>query len=120
MKLVSGIIFMALIITIYSSCTRDQVIEVESECQEEVTYNDQIDDIFNRSCAYVGCHAGSAPGNFTSFSGISDYTGGDALERRVVINRDMPPDYATGGPTSLTDEELELFTCWIQAGYPEN
>lgn len=91
----------------------------ESDCEEEVTYNSSISAIFNTSCAYAGCHNGAAPGDFTTYQGIADYIDGGKLEQRVVIERNMPPSYATIGPTSLTDEELELFKCWIQSGYPE-
>ena len=120
MKLVSGIVFIALIFVLSTACTRDSIEEVVSECVEEVSYDSKIRDLINSSCAYVGCHAGGAPGNFTTFSGISDYTGSEILSRRVIINRDMPPDFASEGPNSLTDEQIELFKCWIQAGYPEN
>ena len=120
MKLVSGKILLALIIIFSVSCTRDQISEVESECGEEVSYEEQIKPIIDISCAYAGCHGGGAPGNFSTYDGISDYIGGKLIGRRVLIERSMPPNYAIIGPVRLSDEELELFQCWVQAGYPEN
>jgi hypothetical protein len=40
---------------------------------------------------------------------------------RVLISRNMPPDYANefGGPTMLTEEQLTILTCWAQDGFPE-
>lgn len=120
MKLVLLIIFTLLIIAFSSSCTRDKIAEEISECAEEVTYQNGISAIFETSCSYSGCHSGPAPGNFTNYDGIASYIDGGLLERRVLVDRNMPPINATGGPTSLSDEEIELFKCWVQAGYPEN
>ena len=120
MKLVSASIIVSLIILICSSCTREQIMVIELECGEEVTYDDHIRTIFQTSCAYAGCHAGAAPGDFTNYNGIRNYFDGGLLKRRVVMNRSMPPANAQDGPTSLTDEELELFGCWIDSGYPKN
>lgn len=121
MKLVSVIFIYAILVGFISSCTRDSVMEVENECSEEITYDEHIRSIMDRSCAYTGCHlSGGAPGNFATYSGISDYIGGDFLERRVVIQRDMPPNNATSGPTELNDDEIDLFKCWIEGGYLEN
>ncbi len=119
MKLVSAFIVIVFLIAV-SSCTRDKITEEESECSEAVTYESDIEAILNNTCAYTGCHAGGAPGNFASYAGVSDYIEGDEIERRVLVQRNMPPNYATQGPTSLTEEEIELFKCWVEAGYPEN
>ena len=120
MKLVSRVNILFIIILFSTMCTRDVIMEVEGECSEEVTYDNQIKPIIDNACAYSGCHAGGAPGSFTSYEGISDYFGSDLLERRVLINRDMPPNFTTLGPTELSEQELEFIKCWIQSGYPES
>jgi len=120
MKLVS-VIFICVGFTLIFSCTRDMIMEVEGDCQEEITYNEHMRPIMNASCGYTGCHlGGSAPGDFSNYEGIAKFISGDLIENRVTIARDMPPVYATQGPTMLTEDEIELFKCWIQAGYPEN
>jgi uncharacterized membrane protein len=120
MKLVAASIIVTLIILISSTCTREQIMVIEFECGEEITYNDHIREVIQTSCAYARCHAGTAPGDFTNYSGIAIYINGGLLERRVVMDRSMPPANAQDGPTSLTEKEIELFGCWIDAGYPEN
>ncbi|GLR16850.1 hypothetical protein GCM10007940_14650 [Portibacter lacus] len=103
------------------SCTRDTISEVESECLEVITYTDHIQPLVNGTCAYTGCHVGSsAPGNFTTYDGLAKFFDNDLIEREVIRDRTMPPNSSTLGPTELSDEELELFKCWIQAGYPKN
>lgn len=120
MKLVSLTLITFFFILLLGNCTRDQIMEIESDCGEVVTYENQIKPIIDNACAYSGCHAGGAPGNYVSYQEIKKYIGNDRIERRVLINRDMPPIYSTLGPTELSDQELELFKCWIQSGYPEN
>lgn len=120
MNLVS-VFFICMGICVFSSCTRDMVMVAESTCLEEVTYDQDIRPIMNVTCAYSGCHNGSsAPGDFRSYEGVSKFFDGGLISRRVTVSRDMPPDYATLGPTMLSEEELEIFKCWVQSGYPEN
>lgn len=120
MKLVSLLVISFIILISSYSCTRDQIEEVALECDELVTYDNQIRPLIINSCAYAGCHAGGAPGNFTTYTGLTGYINNGRLESRAIIARDMPPVYAILGPSSLMDEELELIKCWVQAGYPEN
>ena len=120
MNLVLGKFLFFVIIIFSISCTRDMVTEVESDCGEKVTYENQIRPIINTSCSYTGCHSGTAPGDFTSYETMSNYFESEIIENRVIIIQNMPPIYATGGPVSLSMEELDLFKCWIDSGYPEN
>ena len=116
-----------------SSCTSDKLPEpmVGEECNEfDATYNGDIKPIIDASCALVGCHVigGGAPGNFTTYGGLADFANKEpnGLWDRVIVMVDdpengMPPDWDTNpGPKNLTDEELTIFECWVDAGYPEN
>ena len=62
-----GIIF--ILLYCISACTNDKVVIVESDCTEEVTFNNQVQPIINLTCAYVECHDGGpeAPGDFTTY-----------------------------------------------------
>lgn len=120
MKLVS-VIFICLAFMLIFSCTRDRIMAVEGECLEEITYDEHMRPLINGTCAYNGCHlGGAAPGDYSDYEGIARYIDGGLIENRVLIARNMPPSNASQGPSVLTEEELELFKCWIQAGYPEN
>ena len=120
MKLVS-VIFICAVFSSFFSCTRDKIMEVESDCLELITYDEHMRPLINASCGYSGCHlGGAAPGDFTNYGGIAKLINNGQIESRVVIARNMPPSNATQGPSVLTEEEIELFKCWIQAGYPEN
>ena len=93
-----------------------------------MTYNNQIKAIVDNSCAYSGCHDGAGgigPFDYTNYDGLSNAFG--VMRTRVVNLRDdpaqgMPPNrsvYPQSQKDNLTQQELELFECWINAGFPE-
>lgn len=114
------------------ACTRDQVEEVNLDCEEGITYDNGIKEIIDSSCSYSGCHDGAGgigPGNYKVYDRrlLSDLESG-SFEQRVINEMDNP---VTGMPPSqtiypetrkerLTEEELLLVRCWLEAGHPEN
>ena len=113
-----------------TSCTSDKLPEPEPPefCDTlQVSYNLQVKEIIDTNCATPGCHrAGSiAPGNYTDFSGLSPFLTENEFEKFVVDLRNdpdlgMPPNWDTNpGPKDLTQEEFDIISCWIEAGYPE-
>ena len=109
------------IIILLFSCTKDKLVPIESNCVGEVTYEEQVIEIINTTCAYSGCHDGSgaAPGDYRTYQAMRPWLTPNKFEDRTIIGRDMPPQYADG-PTSLTREELDLVTCWVLNNYNEN
>ncbi len=102
------------------SCSKDKLAPPDFSCDPQPTYNSDVDNIINSSCAYAGCHDGSsAPGNFGSYATLSGFLSPTLFERRALVLRDMPPQEATG-PTSLTEEQIQILSCWVEDGYPEN
>lgn len=112
---------------VLSACTKDVLPRPEpSECGTvSLTYEADIRPIIETSCAYAGCHLGEAPGIYTSFAGVElDIERGLFRLRVIDLRSDeavgMPPDYAPDGrPKDLTEAELILIECWLDAGYPQ-
>jgi len=113
-----------------TSCTSDKLPEPEPPefCDTlQVSYNLQVKEIIDTNCAFPGCHvSGSrAPGNYTSFSGLSPFLTDNEFRRFVIDLRNdpdlgMPPNWPTNpGPMDLTQEEFDIISCWVEAGYPE-
>lgn len=110
-----------------AACTTDALPEpTERPCDDVVaTYVDDIEPIIQQSCAYSGCHLGTAPGIYTSYAGLlPQLESGMFRERVITIQADpnvgMPPNYAPADrPRDLTATELELIECWLDAGFPE-
>lgn len=109
------------------ACTKDALPQPEpSLCgNESLNYEDDIRPIIEASCAYPGCHLGEAPGIYTSYAGVElDIERGLFRLRTIELRSDpavgMPPDYAPEGrPKNLTEAELNLIECWLDAGYPQ-
>jgi len=115
------------------SCTSDEIEEAPAtlpvDICENVTYLGTVQAIIDRNCSYddgsTGCHSSNAPvqqGDFTSFQSILNQGVIDENNPRIFIRaveiQNMPPTFATG-PTSLTQEEIEILTCWHNTGYRE-
>ena len=63
-------ILLVAIVTI-TACTNDELPEpTEIPCDDVMpTYVVDIEPIIQQSCAYSGCHLGTAPGVYTSYEG---------------------------------------------------
>jgi len=101
------------------ACTKDQLDGEALICEESVVYED-IRNIMSQSCGYSGCHNGIDRGeNYNTFAGLESSLSSGLFSSRVLLSRDMPPDYAVNGPTSLTIEQIEMLQCWEQNGFTE-
>ncbi len=117
--LLPGILF-------YLGCSKDELPQrSETMCEGEVpTYTTEIRPIIDLTCAYSGCHLDSAPGIFDSYNGLTRYLESGEFRQRVIDLRTddvlgMPPDYAPPGRAKqLTEEEIDLIDCWLDAGAP--
>lgn len=121
-------LFFILLVTIVSSpaCTNDELAEpTEIPCDDvAASYVTDIEPIIEATCAYNGCHLGSAPGIYTSYEGLLPQLEGGSFRERVITmqadqNLGMPPDYAPADrPRDLTADELTLIECWLDDGFP--
>lgn len=123
------LIFSSLLLLL-TACTTDKLTEPEPpEFYDtiKVSYNLQIKEIIDTNCATPGCHrSGSrAPGDYTNYSSLEPFLVDREFKRFVVDFRNdpdigMPPNWPTNpGPKDLTQEEFDIVSCWIEAGYPE-
>jgi len=123
-------LFLLTFALVIASCKHEPIIPDPPEpeptfCEQtSPTYSDSIKVIVELSCSYTGCHAaGAGIGDFTTYSGMLSRLDNGKIEERVIDMEEdttlgMPPFYASG-PVDLTDEQLALFKCWLDNGYPE-
>lgn len=111
------------------ACTTDQLSEPMelAVCDTlETSYETNVKDIIDRTCAYSGCHIDASIGNFLNYDGMLGRLQTGAIRNRVISLRHdptegMPPNYApVGRARELTQEELEIMQCWLDGGFPEN
>ena len=131
LKKISLLTLLLASLLIYSSCGDDDDDVVDTCDTFAATYNGDVNAIINATCAYAGCHAGGSnagPGipvgsnDFTNFASLESVLNNGAFNNRALVARNMPPaaSVPAGFPTELTAEQLEILTCWRDAGFPEN
>ncbi len=103
------------------ACTRSTIDPPTGDCAEAITYTDNVKDIIDNSCAYAGCHIdNAAPGDYSSYQGMQTYIDNGLLQKRMLEIQNMPPEYAPDDkPKSLTEDEKEIISCWVQNEYAE-
>jgi hypothetical protein len=108
-----------LILVLGTSCVNDTVPEPVYPCDDlAVTpnYDNDIKSIIDTNCAFSGCHiSGFNAGDFSNYQGMESYLP-IRISEEVLGEKTMPPN----GFTALTQEELILISCWLEAGHPEN
>lgn len=123
------LLLIGLYLLVTNGCVADELPEAAGmiDCTgEQSTYETNIRDIIDNSCAYSGCHLDSAPGNYSNFQGLRLIIEDGSFNQRVFTIKDdpvlgMPPNNAPAGrPKNLTEDELNTLRCWIQNGFPEN
>lgn len=126
MRLFPVFSFLSVTVLSIAACTTDTLPEpTELPCDDVMaTYVVDIEPIIQQSCAYAGCHLGSAPGVYTSYEGLlPQLESGNFRSRVITLQEDpnvgMPPNYAPEDrPRDLTTDELTLIECWLDAGFP--
>lgn len=121
-------ITLVLVVFLLQSCgnkTPEVVIPEVCDSLIGITYDNQVKAIINSGCAYNGCHDGSVTaGVFSDYDGMKGRLDNGSIKDRmfnqpVDAHEHMPPPYATGGPTELTEGQLDTILCWLLDGYPE-
>ncbi|MEO0732509.1 MAG: hypothetical protein AAFZ52_06720 [Bacteroidota bacterium] len=118
-------LFFVTVVTV-ASCTADALPEPQaSVCGDEtLTYEADVRQIIEETCAYSGCHLGGAPGLYNDYDGLLSALNDGTFRERVVLQRadpnvGMPPNYAPNDrQQDLTEEQLTVITCWLEDGFP--
>ena len=118
----SPMFLILLLVAVIYSCTKvidDPQVTPTIVCST-VTYKKDITPIINQTCAIKSCHvSGTGLGDYTSYAGLAKEATNGKFKKEVLTNKSMPPRNSNG-PNSLTSAQLEKFTCWINAGSPNN
>lgn len=98
---------------------KGEVPTTPSACDSlNVSYQDSIVPILTVHCTDFFCHVsgGSAPGDFTTYEALQATVNNGTLNQHLFVLEDMPQ--APADP--LSEQQKELFKCWIEAGGPNN
>ena len=111
MKLNQLILFL-IYFSLFASCKKNQLLTPSCDGSNP-TYDDTIASIIDQNC--LQCHGyHSSHGNFSTFSGLMTVISNGKFEQEVLIEQTMPSN------GSLSQEHLNIISCWVENGYPEN
>lgn len=105
---------------VIASCTKDvgpnpDLAPKQTNICDTITFSKHIKPIIDNNC--TGCHgAGYSYGDLTTHTGIKAKVDAGSFKARVV---DQVPSVMPQGGT-LTDAQLTLIKCWLDAGAPNN
>ena len=87
-----------------------------SSCDTAYWYTGVIEPIITANCATSGCHDvnGSAPGDFTTYTGVKIYADNGQINNRVLVLKNMPSN------KPLSDAQLARISCFLEHGAQQN
>lgn len=113
----------------FIACNSDMVQPVEGCDVIVATYDTNVKEIIDLTCAYSGCHngGGSAPGNYSSYAGLTNVIQNGNFVSRVIDAQSnpsigMPPNkeiYPNSQQDDLSPDQMEIIQCWIDSGFEE-
>ena len=122
-RLVLLLFFSAAVSVAIHSCSKEQVtvsLVSPPNCDSaEVSYQQEIIQIMNNSCAYSPCHVpGSGNYDFTRYEVLADRIRAGRLEERLLISTGNPLHM----PQGYTLDECQLYKLrlWIHQGFKNN
>ncbi|UOB18118.1 cytochrome c [Abyssalbus ytuae] len=111
-KLMRSTLMVVLLIAVSTSCDNnveeDNINSGTDECPD-ISFSTQVKPVIDNNC--ISCHNGSQFPDLRTYDGVSNNA---AIVKDQVVNRTMP----IGG--SLTNEEIELISCWVDNGALNN
>ena len=97
---------------VFASCenyVEDKYEIINQDCDPSTSFVSQIKPIIDNNC--VSCHNGNQFPDLRTYNGVSTNS---AIIKEQVVNRTMP----IGGV--LTNEEIDIISCWIDNGSYNN
>lgn len=126
-KLLAFAVGLTILFSTFSACTNDQLPEpmVLAVCDTlQTSYETNVKEIIDRTCAYSGCHIDASIGNYLTYEGMLGRLKDGVIRSRVISLRSdpvkgMPPAYSPDDRAKeLTQQELEIIQCWLDSGFP--
>lgn len=105
-------LLLIIVCVMVSSCenyVEDEFQALVEDCDPNTSFINQVNPIIENNC--VSCHNGNQFPDLRTYNGVSTNS---EIVMQQIVNRTMP----IGG--SLTNEEINLITCWIENGSPNN
>ncbi len=102
-----------------TSCVSHDLGEVVviGDCENEISYNDDIKPIVTGRCAIGACHNGSMGPDLDWRDPAKFQANADEAKRRVALPA-TDPDHMPKNGTTLPIGEIQKISCWADQGAP--
>lgn len=111
-------------LVLLTGCYKDKAApapEFVLECNEVISYSDDIRLIIENSCkTQLGPGTGCHDAWIDDYSQIAGEIKKENWQTEIWVDHTMPQIPNDFGIDSLTSEEIEIMKCWINQGYPQN
>ena len=112
MKVLPYFILSLIAIITLSSCNKDKTVDCETV---SATFSNDISPILTASCNTASCHSSTSNNSdYTTYDKIKVAVDNGILRTRVVDKKNMPIG------SSLSQDQIDKFQCWLDAGAPNN
>jgi len=108
-KSMFGFLILILFFSCEANVEEETFVEDDSSCDPDISFAVNIKPIIDNNC--LQCHGGIQLPNLSSYAGISANANDIKFE---VVSRAMPQ------VGSLTEEEIQLISCWVDNGALNN
>jgi len=118
------ILYIGVLVLALTACKKDTALpfNIDADCESlAVSYQDDIVPLIQQSCATnqgpgTGCHDAWIFEYDNVLLKVNDGT----IQNRVIGLKDMPPEVNSFSIAPLTQDEINLFGCWIIDGAQNN
>lgn len=119
MRVFTGFFIFGIVMTIISSCSKDDNNTVDCTGVTP-SYTNDIAPIFNANCATSGCHSALFP---ASGINLSAYTAAKSASLNGKVLQSIKHESSVAampqGTSKLSADNIRLIECWIKNGAPE-
>jgi hypothetical protein len=83
----------------------------------DYSYSNDVKPIITMKCALSGCHDGSL-GADRNWTNLEAFQAKASIAKEKIQSHVMPPPGSAGG--ELSEDQISILSCWIDAGAPNN
>ena len=106
------LLLVVVIMVLVISCRKKKHETDFSECTP-VTYTKDIRALLDVHCNNIECHGANQAPVLTYYAAVKSTFDNGNFRQAVINDRTMPKE------AKLSDEDYDLFNCWLEAGAPE-
>lgn len=117
---IAFIFFVGTSLVLINACTKDSVAEeeVDADCSETISFQSDINQMIQQSCATSGCHDAGAASQGYVFEDYEQIADNADIMLKTIRHESGVANMPIGD--KLSDNFIEKFFCWIEQGKEDN